>query len=54
VTLSEAVSEGIVSRSLPALRIARWRGQLPEPVGLRGTAQEFDPVALAEWDRAAR
>jgi hypothetical protein len=54
VTLSEAVREGIVSRSLPALRIARFRGQLPEPAGLRGTAQEFDPVALAEWDRAAR
>jgi len=54
VTLSEAVHEGIVSRSLGALRIARHRGQLPEPVGLRGTAHEYDPVALAEWDRASR
>ena len=54
VTLAEAVREGIVTRSLAALRVARHRGQLPEPVGLRGTAQEFDPVALAEWDRASR
>jgi len=54
VTLAEAVREGIVSRSLAALRIARHRGQLPEPTGLRGTAHVFDPVALAEWDRASR
>jgi hypothetical protein len=50
VTLSEAVAAGIVSCSLQALRIARHRGRLPEPVGLRGTAQEYDPVALALWD----
>jgi hypothetical protein len=51
VTLSEAVAEGIVSCSLAAVRIARHRGRgFPDPAGLRGSAHEYDPLALAEWD----
>jgi hypothetical protein len=52
VTLSEAVREGLVTRTLAAMRIARHRdGSFPEPAGQRGLAHEYDPVALAEWDR---
>jgi hypothetical protein len=54
VTLSEAVREGIVSCSLAAVRIARYRKQLPEPKGEQGLAQLFDPLELAEWDAARR
>ena len=50
VTLSEASKEGIVDCSLGALRIARHRGQLPEPVGQRGMAYEYDAEALRAWD----
>jgi hypothetical protein len=54
VTLKEAVDEGIVTRSLAALRIARHRGQLPGPAGQRGMAYEYDAEALRAWDLAGR
>lgn len=55
VTLAEAVREGVVSCSLPALRIARHRGGgFPVPAGHRGLAYEYDPVQLAEWDAGRR
>jgi hypothetical protein len=55
VTLSEAVLQGIVRRSLPAVRKASQRDEMfPARAGMRGLAAEYDPVALAEWDRARR
>jgi len=50
VTLAEAVERGIVSGTLGALRIARHRGQFPEPWGVRGTANLYSPDELAQWD----
>ncbi len=54
VTLSEAVDQGIVGRSLAALRIARHRHQLPAAAGVRGNAQVWHPEELREWDLAGR
>ena len=54
VTLSEAAKEGVVDCSLAALRIARHRGQLPEPAGQRGMAYEYDAEALRAWDLGRR
>jgi len=54
VTLSEAVEQGIVGRSLGALRIARHRHQLPAAAGVRGNAQVWHPEELREWDLAGR
>jgi hypothetical protein len=54
VTLSEAVEQGIVGRSLGALRIARHRHQLPAAAGVRGNAQVWQPEELREWDLAGR
>ena len=54
VTLAEAVDEGIVDRSLAALRIARYRGQLPEHVRQMGAAYLYDAEALRAWDLAGR
>lgn len=53
VTLSEAAHD-VVRCSLAALRIARYRGQLPEPEGERGSAYLYDPVKLALWDAGRR
>ena len=50
VTLSEAVEQGIVSRSLHAVRKASQRPGFPEPKGMRNLAREYDPLELAEWD----
>ena len=50
VTLAEAVEMGIVSGTLGALRIARHRGQLPEPWGVRGTASLYSSDELVQWD----
>lgn len=50
VTLSEAVSMGLVDKSLPALRMARHRDpRFPQPVTQRGIAHVYDPDALARW-----
>lgn len=55
VTLSEAVSEGIVSCTLHAIRKASQRDDsFPQRAGLRGLAGEYDPLALAEWDAGRR
>lgn len=55
VTLSEAVEQHIVKRSLAALRKASQRDEtFPERSGMRGLAAEYDPVALAEWDAGRR
>ena len=54
VTLSEAVEQGIVGRSLAALRIARHRHQLPAAAGVRGNAQVWHSEELREWDLAGR
>lgn len=53
VTLAEAAHD-VVRCSLAALRIARYRGQLPEPEGERGSAYLYDPVKLALWDAGRR
>lgn len=55
VTLSEAVEQRIVRRSLAAVRKASQRDDtFPERTGMRGLAAEYDPVALAEWDAGRR
>ena len=54
VTLSEAVKLEVVGCSLAALRQARYRGQLPGPVGKRGMADEYETEALRLWDLARR
>jgi len=55
VTLAEAVQQGVVKRSLAALRKASQRDEtFPRRAGTRGLAAEYDPVALAEWDAARR
>lgn len=55
VTLSEAVTEGIVSCSLHAIRKASQRDDsFPRWTGHRGLAAEYDPLALAEWDARRR
>jgi len=56
VTLSEAVSIGVVHRdtTLAALRMARFRRELPDAAGKRGTALEYDAAELAAWDLARR
>lgn len=53
VALSEA-AWGVVDRSLDALRKASQRPGFPPPVGMRGQAYLYDPVQLAEWDKARR
>lgn len=50
VTLSEAVEQRIVSRSLAAVRKASQRPGFPERKGLRGLAAEYDVGELALWD----
>lgn len=51
VSLSEAVGMGIVRGQLAAIRTARHRDEsFPEPVGKRGLAHVYDPLALAEWN----
>jgi hypothetical protein len=53
VTLSEAVEEGVVRRSLHAVRKASQRDPgFPRPRGLRGTAREYDRVDLMTWDES--
>ena len=55
VILSEAVAQGVVKRSLGAVRKASQRDEtFPAKVGMRGLAAEYDPVALAQWDKARR
>jgi hypothetical protein len=56
VTLKEAVELRLIHprTSLGALRQARFRGELPAEVGLRGTAKLYDPAALAMWDQERR
>lgn len=54
VTLAEAVGAGVVPLTLAALRQRRHRDPgFPRPVGHRGLAQVFDPVALAAYARGA-
>ncbi len=53
VSLSEAVGMGILRGHLAAIRTARHRDEnFPEPVGKRGLAHVYDPVALAGWQDA--
>jgi hypothetical protein len=55
VTLAEAVTEGVVSCSLAALRKAPQRDpEFPRRKGFRGIAGEYDAAELAEWDAARR
>jgi hypothetical protein len=54
VTLSDAVTQKIVSRSLYALRKASQRQGFPERTGMAGLAALYDPVELAKWDAGAR
>lgn len=55
VTLAEAAALGITNATLSALKMARFRDpDFPESAGLRGTAKEYDPAALAAWDQARR
>ena len=51
VTLSEAVAQHVVSRSLHAIRKASQRDDgFPARVGMSGLAALYDPRQLAEWD----
>lgn len=52
VTLKQAVDEGIVSRSLLAVRRASTRTGFPARKGLDGLAGLYDPAELAAWDRS--
>lgn len=55
VTLAEAVKLEVVGCSLSALRQARHRGQLPDPLpDLRGMAQQWNAEELRLWDLARR
>lgn len=55
VTLSEAVSEGIVSCSLAAVRRASTRDpEFPGGAGVRGLAKLYDSTELALWDAGRR
>lgn len=55
VTLSEAVDQKIVRRSLHAVRKASQRDpDFPEALGQRGLANEYDPVQLAEYEAGRR
>lgn len=55
VTLKQAVDAGLVGASLANMRMLRFRRQhgqdnkMPVPLGYRGTAEIYDPVALADW-----
>lgn len=51
VTLKQAVDEGIVARSLHAVRKASQRPGFPERKTLDGTAGLYDAVELALWDQ---
>jgi hypothetical protein len=51
VSLLEAVEQGVVSVTLGALRMARFRdGGFPAAAEHRGTAKLYDPTELAEWE----
>jgi len=55
VTLSDAVAQRIVCRSLAALRKASQRDPgFPERTGMAGLAALYDPVELAKWDAGVR
>ena len=55
VTLSEAVTEGIVSCSLQAVRRASTRDpEFPGGVDVRGLAKLYDATELALWDAGRR
>jgi len=44
----------VCNRSHDALKKASQRPGFPAPVGIRGQAYLYDPVALAAWDKARR
>lgn len=53
LTLREAVEAGVLRMSLGAARKARTRdSSFPEPSGRDGTAELYDPEALADYGRA--
>lgn len=55
VTLSEAVEQAVVKRSLAAVRKASQRDEtFPVKVGMDGLAALYDPVLLAQWDAGRR
>lgn len=56
VGLAEAVHLGILhpDTTVGALRMARYRKQLPDPVGMRGAEYLYDPGALVEFDMGRR
>ena len=54
VTLREAVERRIVDRTLGALHIARYRGQLPRHIKEEGGAFMYDPESLRLWDLESR
>lgn len=50
ITLSEAVRDGVIGLSLDAVRKASGRDpEFPEPVGVRGKANLYDPAELMRW-----
>lgn len=52
VSLSQAVSDGVVSVSLAAVRRASNRDpEFPEPVGKDGSTNLYDPADLMAWQR---
>lgn len=56
VGLAEAVQAGILhpDTTVGALRMARFRKQLPAHVGMDGPEFLYDPAQLAEWDAGRR
>lgn len=56
VGLAEAVQAGILhpDTTVGALRMARFRKQLPAHVGMDGPEFLYDPAELAEWDAGRR
>ncbi len=52
VTLSQAVAEGIVGRSLHAVRKASQRPGFPQRKGSQGLAAVYDAAELAAWDQS--
>jgi hypothetical protein len=56
VGLAEAVRLGILhpDTTVGALRMARFRKQLPEPVGVRGAEYLYDQAALIDYDAGRR
>jgi hypothetical protein len=59
ITIPDAVAEGISGPTYDAVRIALRRARkqglaVPEPVGIRGNADEYDRTEWCDWEEARR